>query len=405
MFAGSTPTSLTATVSPSNATNKEVIWSSSNTAVATVNSSGYVTAVSTGTATITVVTRDGNKSANCSVTVYPSSTVLVTGVSLDKTSLAMKVGDSAVTLNATISPSNATNKEVTWSSSNTSVATVSSTGSVSAVSTGTSTITVTTKEGSKTATCTVTVSASTAPKTDYTLTELTGDETKFNSILEKYTLNNIKLVVPSKYITRIKITQNDLLKLSTFEVNVNWLVISSLKLKANGKEYNMSYLGNGLYKTAVYNLPKGCELIFSGYSGTKLTEVNVQYLKSLNYAVNPMNKTEYTLEELTSKLDLFNQILESYTLDQIHIIVSPGYAKDVQVNYNPIATSIVVTAINGGNRVEFEALVNGQTKLFKMTNKGNGRFEGAAAGLIPGTEIKIKIYLDDKLLEQIIKKI
>jgi hypothetical protein len=61
--------------------------------------------------------------------------------------------------------------------------------------------------------------------------------------------------------------------------------------------------------------------------------------------------------------------------------------------------------LNGGNRVEFEALINGQVKVFKMTNKGNGRFEGAAAGLTPGIEIKIKVYKDNKFLEQVIKKI
>ncbi len=144
---------LTATINPSNATNKNVSWKSSNTSVATV-SNGKVTAVKAGSATITVTTEDGGKTATCEVTVnakvYP-----VTGVSLDKTSHEMTEGDE-VTLIATINPSNATNKNVSWKSSNTSVATVSN-GKVTAVKSGTAIITVTTEDGGKTATCEVTV--------------------------------------------------------------------------------------------------------------------------------------------------------------------------------------------------------------------------------------------------------
>lgn len=140
---------LTATVNPENATNKNVSWSSSNTSVATVDN-GKVTALTTGTATITVKTEDGNKTATCEITVnakvYP-----VTGVTLNKTSYEMTEGDE-VTLTATVSPENATNKNVSWSSSNTSVATVDN-GKVKALKAGTATITVKTEDGDMTATC------------------------------------------------------------------------------------------------------------------------------------------------------------------------------------------------------------------------------------------------------------
>lgn len=143
---------LTATVAPENATDKSVTWSSSNTAVATVSSTGVVTAKAAGSATIMVTANDGGSTATCAVTV----SVPVSGVSLDKTSLTLPVGDTQ-TLTATVSPSNASDKSVAWSSGNTSVATVSSTGVVTAKAAGTTTITVTTKDGGKTATCNVTV--------------------------------------------------------------------------------------------------------------------------------------------------------------------------------------------------------------------------------------------------------
>ena len=146
---------LTATVEPSNATNKSVTWSSDNESVATVTN-GVVTAVGAGTATITVTTVDQSKTATCEVTVT-AATVPVTGVTLNKTSTSLYVGDTE-TLTATAEPSDATNKNVTWSSDDTSVATVDASGLVTAVAPGTAVITVTTADGGKTATCTVTVS-------------------------------------------------------------------------------------------------------------------------------------------------------------------------------------------------------------------------------------------------------
>ena len=144
---------LIATVLPENATNKAVSWTSSNNAVATVVD-GVVTAVSAGTATITA-TADG-KSAECAVTVTQkaSAPVPVESVTLNKTSLNLEVGDISEKLVATVLPENATNKAVSWTSSNSAVATVSD-GVVTAVSAGTATITAT--ADGKSAECTVTV--------------------------------------------------------------------------------------------------------------------------------------------------------------------------------------------------------------------------------------------------------
>lgn len=143
---------LTAAVYPANATNQSVIWYSSNTAVATVTN-GVVTAVGPGITIIMAKTAGGSIPAFCRVTVAVS----VTGVSLNTTSVALKRGG-MVFLIATITPSNATNRGVIWTSSNSRVARVDISGMIIAVGKGTATITVTTKDGGYTATCKITVS-------------------------------------------------------------------------------------------------------------------------------------------------------------------------------------------------------------------------------------------------------
>ena len=144
---------LTATVNPAEATDNFVTWKSSDEAVATV-ADGVITAVSVGTATITVTTVDGGFTATCEVTVV-EPIVAVTGVTLDKATLTLTVPETA-TLIATVSPETATDKSVTWASDNEAVATVAD-GVVTAVAEGTATITVTTVDGNFTATCVVTV--------------------------------------------------------------------------------------------------------------------------------------------------------------------------------------------------------------------------------------------------------
>ena len=149
-------TQLTVGYTPLDTNVKHVTYSSNHTNYATVSETGLVTGVAAGTARITATAETnasgGTTTAYIDITV---NTVAVSSVSLNKTTLSLRAGNSE-TLTATISPSNAGNKSVTWSSSNTSVATVNN-GTVAAVAEGTSTITVTTVDGNKTATCLVTV--------------------------------------------------------------------------------------------------------------------------------------------------------------------------------------------------------------------------------------------------------
>ncbi|MCL2780849.1 MAG: Ig-like domain-containing protein, partial [Actinomycetia bacterium] len=143
---------LAATVSPSNASNKTVRWTSSNTKVATVSATGVVTGKAPGKATITVTTANGAKTAKCVLTVRRA----VTGVKLSKKTLAIKVGKKT-TLKATVAPTNATTKTVRWTSSNPKLATVNAKGVITAKKPGKVTITVRTTDGGKTAKCAVTV--------------------------------------------------------------------------------------------------------------------------------------------------------------------------------------------------------------------------------------------------------
>ena len=151
---------LSVTYTPNDTNVKNVTFTSSNSSVASVSSEGLVTGVAQGSATITATAKNANNqniTATISITVNP---IAVTSVSLNPTSVSIKAGKTT-TLVPTINPNNASNKNVTWSTSNSSIATVSN-GVVTGVSAGNATITVTTQDGNKTATCSVTVTAGSA---------------------------------------------------------------------------------------------------------------------------------------------------------------------------------------------------------------------------------------------------
>ena len=134
---------LTASVLPEDATNKKLVWETSDKSIATV-SNGTVSGKKTGTATITATAADGSGfSASCQVTVYQA----VTSVGIKTKKGAATVGKT-LKLNATVKPADATNKALQWTSSNSRIATVDETGKVTAVSTGKCTITATATDGS-----------------------------------------------------------------------------------------------------------------------------------------------------------------------------------------------------------------------------------------------------------------
>ena len=150
---------LTSVITPTNATNKSIIWTSDNHTVATVSANGIVTAHSVGSATISAstvttisaTTVEHGKTAICNIIVTDPQPETIT---INPTMLELKTGNSA-TITATITPTNAANKSIVWVSDNPTVATVSTDGIVTAHAKGSATISATTVIGNKTALCTI----------------------------------------------------------------------------------------------------------------------------------------------------------------------------------------------------------------------------------------------------------
>jgi hypothetical protein len=156
------------------------------------------TGLSTGS-TIVTISNDFN-SEKIKIKVTVDMTKEVTGVSLNKSSATLSIGDDDLALTATITPSNATNKNLTWTSSNTKVATVSKYGKVTPVSAGNAVITVTTEDGQYTAECSITVTSPvtiTMPSVPQDFTNYTSSTAK--TIKQKYTLSNVYYEVKASY--------------------------------------------------------------------------------------------------------------------------------------------------------------------------------------------------------------
>ena len=186
---------LTATVMPEDAGDKSVTWSSGNSKVATVDGSGLVTAVAAGTAIIRATTNDGsNLTAECQVTVTP---LKATGISIDRTEATLE-RDATLQLTATVTPDDADDRTVTWSSADSGIARVDGAGLVIAVSVGTTTITATTGDGTGlTASCTVTVT----PKT---VQSITMDEEALN--LERGETTRLTVIVTPQDADDVSVT-------------------------------------------------------------------------------------------------------------------------------------------------------------------------------------------------------
>lgn len=150
-------TNLLFEIQPSDAFDKRLKWSSDNEEVATVDDNGEVYAHKSGTATITVTTYDGSVSNSCEIVVAKP----VTGVSIEPAEVELTELGKTAQLTAKIQPEDATNKNVTWKSSNESVCMVSNSGELLTTGYGKTVVLATTEDGNYVGTCIVTVSEET----------------------------------------------------------------------------------------------------------------------------------------------------------------------------------------------------------------------------------------------------
>lgn len=187
---------LSATVEPSSAINQNVTWSSSDNNYVSVNQDGKIIGVAEGSATITVTTEEGSFTDTCQVTVT-TDPIPVTGVKLSFNTASIKIGKT-ITLSPTVEPVTADNQNVSWTSSNQAVASVSSTGVVEGLSVGESTITVTTADGGFTDTCLISVYEDSSSDDEYVPDE--SDE----SILFITTDRIAEEIANSKYSTTVQ---------------------------------------------------------------------------------------------------------------------------------------------------------------------------------------------------------
>ena len=165
---------LKATVTPADATNTSVVWTSSDKNIAIVNANGRVTALAPGKCTITVTTVSGGLTQTCEVTVTEQKKVETTGITLNQTALSLDK-DTSAQLVATVTPSDADDTTVYWSSSDLSIARVTTSGKVTARTYGTATMTAKTADGKHSAKCVVTIEKPTVKVTGVTLNKTAMD--------------------------------------------------------------------------------------------------------------------------------------------------------------------------------------------------------------------------------------
>lgn len=175
---------LVASFNPPGISNKAHTWASSASDIVSVDETGLVTALFIGEATITATALDGGKTATCHVKVE-AEVIHVTGISLNYEKKTLAIGEQ-LQLEATVKPSNASDKTIKWISDNEEVATVTSDGQVTALSEGETVITAISNDGNKTASCQLKVKNASQIVTEinFKLTDVYEDKLLFISSVE-----------------------------------------------------------------------------------------------------------------------------------------------------------------------------------------------------------------------------
>ena len=319
------------TITPSDATNKGVTFTSANTSIATVDTSGNVTGVKVGTTTVTVTTNDGKKTSTITIKVVAPN-VHVTGVSLGKSSTTVNLNKTE-TLKPVISPSNATNKAVTYKSSDTTIATVSSSGVVTGKKVGKATITVTTTDASKTATISVNV---VQPKTRVTKVGLN----KTTTTLKTGSTEKIKATItPSDATNKTVIWSSSNTKVAT--VSATGEITASTPGTAT---ITATSADNGVKSTLLLTVEKLTVPVTKVALSSSVTNVDVGEFLNVNNTITPTNATDKSLVWTSSD----TRIASVDTTGKVYA-VSPG-----KVNITAKSTNGIVGSIN--------IVINGEVK-------------------------------------------
>jgi uncharacterized protein YjdB/endonuclease I len=284
-----------------NPNSETITWSSSNPSVATVSQSGLITAKSVGSATITA--QGTQTSDTCEVIVEQVQTgpFLVTGVTFTPSSSSIKLGDE-ITISPTISPSNATNKNVTWSSSDTGVATIDN-GHIVGVGLGTATITATATDGSgKSGSYSITVTQLTTGQSAWTLVNDAGSLTVGDRLViagnNAYTAGNIADSVMASLSTTFSGDSNTITTLNVDTIE--------LTLGGSSGAWTLSNSSNQLLgSTAVKNLAWGTGTTtwsISITNGNATIQNTTQTFGRFLYNVSAPRFTTYTSGTSTSML-------------------------------------------------------------------------------------------------------
>ena len=388
-----TSETLIKTVYPSNATNKDVNWKSSNPQVASIDSTGKVIAKEVGTTIITVYA--SGYSATCIVNVVDK--VELKGISLNKTTLNIKEKTSE-TLNVQFNPTNATNKKITWRTSNKNVATVDEFGKVTGVSAGNATITAVSNDGGYVGRCEVQVEAISKKVTSVSLdkTELkivAGEETMLKAIINPnyaenqnitwessdkkiVTVQDGKITALNPGTAEIKVITEDGNKEAICKVTVTSPLIKNIKFEQNEKTVYIgskttlktvndpvnSVMENATWTSSnenVATINNGVVTAISqGETTITISNENKTITASINIKV--IQKPKEKLNISVEKYDLnFNPETKDYTLEignENEIVINTNVSNDKVVingNQNLKNGSIITITINDEEKVTY----------------------------------------------------
>ena len=305
---------------PSNTTIKNVTYSSNNTSVATVSSSGLVTGVSAGSARITAsaAAENGYVTDTIDITV---SNIAVTGVSLDPTSISIKAGKTA-TLVASVTPANAYNKDVSFTSSNTSVATVTNAGVVTGVAAGNSTITVTTADGGHTATCAVTVTPGSSASGSFTINTSDVPAQYSGSSFTASDFSFASSNIGNSYTSGVIQWKNGVGYMYNKDA-INGLNDISIE-SATGKTFSLTITSGSSSN------PSGNSATLNNTNNTYSFPANVSYFKLTANSGGAQYTGDITISYSTEPINP-----TSISISPSPIEATPGQSKDLSVKYTP----------------------------------------------------------------------